>query len=111
MLRKIQRRFILAAMAAFGTVMLLIVAGINLANYVQTTSRQDRLAMVLLEGHDRRGGGPPGKGRLFGGRPNGPDGMFGDGREDVPGDVSGGSYREAGMTVGQRMIRGRIPGT
>ncbi len=91
MLRKIQRRFILAAMAAFGTVMLLIVAGINLANYVQTTSRQDRLAMVLLEGHDRRGGGPPGKGRLFGGRPNGPDGMFGDGREDVPGDVSGGA--------------------
>lgn len=66
MLRKIQRRFILAAMAAFGTVMFLIVAGINLANYIQTTSRQDHLAMSLLEGHDRRGflrpekGGPPG---------------------------------------------------
>lgn len=69
MLKKIQRRFILAAMAAFGTVMFLIVAGINWANYIQTTSRQDHLAMNLLEGHGRRGPvgpeneGPPGPGR------------------------------------------------
>ncbi len=48
MLKKIQRRFILAAMAAFGTVMLLIIAGINLANYYRTTSMQDRLAGELL---------------------------------------------------------------
>lgn len=53
MLKKIQRRFILAAMAAFGMVMFLIVAGINWANYIQTTSRQDHLAMGLLEGHNQ----------------------------------------------------------
>lgn len=48
MLKKIQRRFILAAMAAFGTVMLLIIVGINAANYYRTTSMQDRLAGDLL---------------------------------------------------------------
>lgn len=48
MLKKIQRRFILAAMAAFGTVMLLIIAGINAANYYRTTSMQDHLAAELL---------------------------------------------------------------
>ena len=48
MLKKIQRRFILAAMAAFGTVMLLIIVGINVANYYRTTSMQDRLAGELL---------------------------------------------------------------
>lgn len=48
MLKKIQRRFILAAMAAFGTVMLLIIVGINAANYYRTTSMQDRLAGELL---------------------------------------------------------------
>ena len=66
MLRKIQRRFVLAAMAAFGTVMFLIAAGINWANYIQTTSRQDRLAMSLLDGRGSHGGPhramPPGKG-------------------------------------------------
>lgn len=66
MLRKIQRRFILAAMAAFGTVMLLIIVGINVANYYRTTSMQDRLAETLLsheqtdpekpQGSPRRGG-------------------------------------------------------
>lgn len=48
MLKKIQRRFILAAMAAFGTVMLLIIFGINAANYYRTTSMQDHLARELL---------------------------------------------------------------
>lgn len=52
MLKKIQRRFILAAMAAFGTVMLLIIVGINAANYYRTTSMQDRLAGDLLS-HER----------------------------------------------------------
>ena len=52
MLKKIQRRFILAAMAAFGTVMLLILAGINAVNYYRTTSMQDHLAMQLLT-HER----------------------------------------------------------
>lgn len=64
MLKKIRRRFILAAMAAFGTVMLVIVAGINVANYVQTTSMQDHLAADLLLYGPRafnppREGGPP----------------------------------------------------
>ena len=64
MLKKIRRRFILAAMAAFGTVMLVIVAGINGANYVQTTSMQDQLAADLLLYGPRafnpsREGGPP----------------------------------------------------
>lgn len=48
MLKKIQRRFVLAAMAAFGLVMLLIIVGINTANYYKTTSMQDRLAKELL---------------------------------------------------------------
>lgn len=41
MLKKIQRRFVLAAMAAFGTITLLIIVGINAANYYRTTSMQD----------------------------------------------------------------------
>lgn len=48
MLRKIQRRFIMAAMAAFGMVMLLIIVGINAANYYRTISMQDHLAEELL---------------------------------------------------------------
>lgn len=48
MLKKIQRRFIVAAMAAFSTVMLLIIAGINMANYCRTTSMQDYLVGELL---------------------------------------------------------------
>ncbi len=52
MLKKIQRRFILAAMAAFGTVMALIIVGINAANYYRTTSMQDHLAGELLA-HER----------------------------------------------------------
>ncbi len=72
MLKKIQRRFILAAMAAFGTVMLLIIVGINAANYYRTTSMQDHLARELL----RRGqkavaepkSMPPGR-RIPGGGP------------------------------------------
>lgn len=49
MLKRIQRRFVLAAMAAFGTVMPLIIVGINAANYYRTTFMQDRLAEALLE--------------------------------------------------------------
>lgn len=53
MLKKIQRRFILAAMAAFGLVMLALIVGINAANYYRTTSMQDRLIRDLLE-HEQR---------------------------------------------------------
>lgn len=48
MLKKMQRRFILAAMAAVSTVMLLIIVGINAVNYDRTTSMQDHLAAKLL---------------------------------------------------------------
>ena len=48
MLKKIQRRFILAAMAAFGAVLLILLVGINVANYFQATSMQDRMARNLL---------------------------------------------------------------
>lgn len=53
MLKKMQRRFIAAAMTAFGTVMLVLVLVINIANYYQTTSRQDDLAENLLR-HERK---------------------------------------------------------
>lgn len=58
MLKKIQRRFILAAMAAFGTVMLLILAGINAANYYRTTTMQDQLAEELLFHEQTNRSGP-----------------------------------------------------
>ncbi len=40
MLRKLRERFILSAMAAFGIVMLMLVAGINALNYKVTVDRQ-----------------------------------------------------------------------
>lgn len=58
MLKKIQRRFILAAMAAFGTVMLLIIVGINAANYYRTTSMQDHLTAALLSNEQTHPGKP-----------------------------------------------------
>lgn len=53
MLKKMQRRFILAAMSAFGTVMLMIVIGINIGNYCRTTSMEDDLIVGLLEYEQR----------------------------------------------------------
>lgn len=53
MLKKMQRRFIMAAMAAFATVMLMLVVGINIVNYYRTTSTQDGLAASLLEYEQR----------------------------------------------------------
>lgn len=49
MLKKMQRRFILAAMAAFGTVMLVIAAGINIANYFQRAALQDNMLEGIYE--------------------------------------------------------------
>lgn len=49
MLKKMQRRFIMAAMAAFGTVMFVLVVGINIINYDRTISVQDDMAASLLE--------------------------------------------------------------
>lgn len=49
MLKKMRKQFILSAMAAFGTVMLAIVIGINAVNYFQTTAMQDKLIEDLLE--------------------------------------------------------------
>ena len=48
MLKKIRHGFIAAAMASYGVVMLVLVAGINIANYMQTASMQDQLAMDLM---------------------------------------------------------------
>lgn len=53
MLKKMQGRFIMAAMAAFATVMLVLVVGINIVNYYRTTSTQDGLAASLLEYEQR----------------------------------------------------------
>lgn len=53
MLKKIRRRFILAAMAAFGAVMLVIIVGINVANYYRTASMQDHQIGKLMEREKR----------------------------------------------------------
>ncbi len=53
MLKKMRRRFILAAMAAFGTVMAVLVAGINLGNYYRTTAVRDEMAANLLAREQR----------------------------------------------------------
>lgn len=58
MLKKMQRRFILAAMAAFGTVTLLLLAGINLLNYYRTTLTQDEMVQNLLRREQRLAGHP-----------------------------------------------------
>lgn len=77
MLKKIRRRFILAAMAAFGMVMLVIVAGINVANYIQTTSMQDHLAADLLLYGPRAFNPPREGGPLKRGQPGrGPEAEF-----------------------------------
>lgn len=52
MLKKIQRRFILAAMTAFALVMLVLIAGINLLNHYQLTRSQDQKIQGILE-YDR----------------------------------------------------------
>ncbi len=48
-MKKMRRRFILAAMWAFGMVMAVLLAGVNLVNYVRTTSVQDDMAENLLQ--------------------------------------------------------------
>ena len=63
MLKKMQRRFILAAMAAFGTVMLILLAGINIANYQRTTAAQDEMVRNLLRREQRLAGRPEEEGR------------------------------------------------
>ena len=49
MLKKMQKRFILAAMAAFGFVMGLLVVGINVASYIQMTVSQDQILEGIFE--------------------------------------------------------------
>ena len=49
MLRKLRERFILSAMAAFGIVMLMLVAGINALNYKVTVDRQDDMLAGIME--------------------------------------------------------------
>lgn len=52
-------RFILAAMAAFGTVTLLLAAGINLINYSVTTTRMDHMLAGILEFEQLKLSRPP----------------------------------------------------
>lgn len=77
MLKKMRRRFILAAMAAFGTVTLLLLAGINIVNYHRTTTAQDNMVQALLqrERHlaERPGAVPPPLGDMH---PGGPEAEF-----------------------------------
>ncbi|MBO5145712.1 MAG: GHKL domain-containing protein [Lachnospiraceae bacterium] len=58
MLKKMQRRFILVAMLAFGMVMLVIVAGINLVSYYQMTASQDSLNEGILAHEQRKASQP-----------------------------------------------------
>lgn len=60
MLKKMQNRFILASMAAFGLVMLLLVAGINIASYVRMSVSQ-REMMERISDYNRRIEKQPGK--------------------------------------------------
>lgn len=63
MLKKMQRRFVLAAMAAFGAVMVVLLVGINVAYYFQATSVQDDMVRNLLE-YERGAFGKPEAPRL-----------------------------------------------
>ncbi len=49
MLKKMKRRFVLAAMASITAVVLLLLAGINLWNCRETTRRTDRILSSLME--------------------------------------------------------------
>lgn len=59
MLRKLRERFILSAMAAFGIVMLMLVAGINALNYKVTVDRQDDMLAGIMEYEQIRESRPP----------------------------------------------------
>lgn len=60
MLRKLRERFILSAMAAFGIVMLMLVAGINALNYKVTVDQQDDMLAGIMEYEQIRESRPPG---------------------------------------------------
>lgn len=49
MLKKMRRRFVMGAMAAFGLVMLVLMAGINILNHYHMAAAQDRQISNLLE--------------------------------------------------------------
>ena len=53
MLKKMQKGFILAAMAAFGFVMILLVVGINFTNYMLMAASQDNVLKGIYE-YDRK---------------------------------------------------------
>lgn len=48
MIRRMQWRFILSAMAVFGAVMIILAVGINLANYLIITGTQDNMLVRVL---------------------------------------------------------------
>lgn len=66
MIKKLQRKFILVSMAAFLAVLTVIIAGINIANYVKVVHEADELLSILSSnrgafpaGHGGRGQLPP----------------------------------------------------
>lgn len=59
MLKKMQRRFIRAAMTAFGVVLLVLVLGINVINYSVATARQDRMLAGIREYEELQRNRPP----------------------------------------------------
>lgn len=48
MIRKLRKRFIFSAMLAFSMVMIVIITGINVVNYVQTAARLDQMTEILM---------------------------------------------------------------
>ena len=51
MIKKMQRRFILASMAAFALVMGVLVVGINFANYIRITAYKDTVLNYIYDYH------------------------------------------------------------
>ncbi len=60
MIKKMRRRLIGAAMAAFGAVILILLCAVNIWNYHMTTGQQDSMLEMLWRS-DQRGAVPPGQ--------------------------------------------------
>lgn len=59
MLQKMRTRFVAAAMAAFAIVMLALVVGINIINYIVVAKRQDDTLAGIMEYEELRANNPP----------------------------------------------------
>ena len=59
MIRKLQTRFIIISMTAFLTVLTVMIAAINIANYIEIVRDADQLLHILLENEGSFPAGPP----------------------------------------------------